>query len=318
MTAVDDLGLPEPRWLKVGPDRVHYREWNSSLRGPTFVCVHGLGGSLINWALVAPGLARWGRVLALDLAGFGMTPPSERGTSITANWRFLDGFVRTLELPPVVLVGNSMGGMLALIQCAHSPETIRSLILTDAAFPRARSARAQPSPSIAALFALYATGGVGERFLTGRARLLGADGLVRETLRVAAADPDSMDQRLVAALVEVARTRMDHDHASRAFLGAARSIFRSQVFPRRYRALVERARRPALVMHGAFDRLVPVAAAREAAAAHDDWELIVFPDLGHIPQMEAPARWLAEVERWLSRQGTTQAATNRSIGSTAG
>jgi pimeloyl-ACP methyl ester carboxylesterase len=97
---------------------------------------------------------------------------------------------------------------------------------------------------------------------------------------------------------------MDFDYASRAFLDAARSIFRSQVFPRRYRQLVARARRPALVIHGAKDRLIPVAAAREAAAGHADWRLVVFPDLGHIPQMEAPDRWLAEVERWLNETGT--------------
>ena len=61
-------------------------------------------------------------------------------------------------------------------------------------------------------------------------------------------------------------------------------------------------RTPALVMHGAGDQLIPVASAREAAALHDDWKLVVFEDLGHIPQMEAPARWLAEMDIWLDRR----------------
>jgi pimeloyl-ACP methyl ester carboxylesterase len=75
------LNLPESRWVEVGGP-VHYREWPGPADGPTFVCVHGLGGSMVNWALVAPGLARRGRVLALDLAGFGLTAPNGRGTGV--------------------------------------------------------------------------------------------------------------------------------------------------------------------------------------------------------------------------------------------
>src|SRR5206468_1501811 len=54
---------------------VAYVEWPSERPGgggPTFVCVHGLGGSHVNWMLVGPRLAAHGRVLALDLAGFGL------------------------------------------------------------------------------------------------------------------------------------------------------------------------------------------------------------------------------------------------------
>ena len=68
MQALERLGLPEARWADVdGP--VHYREWPGPETGPTFVLVHGLGGSHLNWAAVAPGLSRRGRVIAPDLAG---------------------------------------------------------------------------------------------------------------------------------------------------------------------------------------------------------------------------------------------------------
>ena len=79
MERVAGLELPDSAWIDVGC-RVHYREWPGPAEGQTFVCVHGLGGSLVNWALVAPGLARHGRVLALDLAGFGLTDPDGLGT----------------------------------------------------------------------------------------------------------------------------------------------------------------------------------------------------------------------------------------------
>lgn len=301
MDAIEALGLPQSRWIDVrGP--VHFRVWDGPAKGPTFVCVHGLGGSLLNWALVAPKLAGHGPVVALDLAGFGLTPLEERAAGVGSNWKLLQGFLRALDLPPVVLMGNSMGGMVSLIQAAHAPESVESLVLVDAAFPRARTVQGQFDPRVASLFALYSTTRVGDWFAKLRSRRLGPEGLVRETLRVAAADPTSVDPLLVQAMIEQTRRRQEFDYATPAFLAAARSIFRAQVAPGRYRALVRSVRRPALVIHGARDRLVPVATARAAAADHPNWKLVVFDDLGHIPQMEAPARWLGEVEEWLDHR----------------
>jgi pimeloyl-ACP methyl ester carboxylesterase len=306
MDAIEALGLPESRWVDVdGP--VHYREWGGPADGPTFICVHGLGGSHLNWAPVAPGLSRRGRVIAMDLAGFGLTEPGERGTGVGANWRLLHGFIQALRLPPAVLVGNSMGGMLALVEAAHSPDRVEALILVDAAFPRARAVRGQPSPRVAAAFALYSSNRAGRWVVAERTRRLRPEGLVRETLLICAADPSSIDPELVAAHVEMARQRMAFDYAAPAFLSAARSIFRSQVWPSKYRALVKAVRAPALVMHGALDGLIPVASAREAAALHPNWKLVVFDDLGHIPQMEAPERWLAAIDSWLDERTAANA-----------
>jgi len=308
--AIDALRLPESRWVDVGGP-VHYRLWEGPQSGPTFVCVHGLGGSLLNWALVAPRLARRGPVVALDLAGFGLTPLGGRGAGVGSNWKLLDGFLRALGLPPVVLIGNSMGGMVCLIQAAHAPASMESLVLVDAAFPRTRTAQGQFDPRLASLFALYSTTRVGEWLAQMRSRRLGPEGLVRETLRVAAADPFSVDPLLVQAMVEQTRRRQEFDYATPAFLAAARSIFRAQVAPGRYRALVRSVARPALVVHGARDRLVPVAAAREATAEHPNWKLVIFDDLGHIPQMEAPERWLREVEQWLEKREANRSAAGQ-------
>jgi pimeloyl-ACP methyl ester carboxylesterase len=265
---------------------------------------------------VAPGLARHGRVLALDLAGFGLTPPHGRSCGVTGNWRMLHGFLEALELPPVVLVGSSLGGMIAMIQCAHAPSSVEALVLVDAAFPRGRSIRAQPSPWIAAAFALYANQAMGEQIVTARARRLGPERLVRETIRLCTVDPDAVDPLLVEAMIELAHTREGFDYGNRAFMEAARSIFRAQVRASGYRAVVRAARAPALVIHGAQDRLVPLAAAREAVRGHVDWDLVVFEDLGHIPMMEAPHRWLAAVGTWLMRRRHAAGRTANARGET--
>jgi pimeloyl-ACP methyl ester carboxylesterase len=56
-----------------------------------------------------------------------------------------------------------------------------------------------------------------------------------------------------------------------------------------------------LLLHGARDRFVPLRFAEAAAERHPRLELRVFPDLGHVPQLEAPDLWLAAVEGWLDR-----------------
>jgi len=298
MEPLGELQLPESRWADVaGP--VHYREWTGPVDGPVFLCLHGLGGSNLNWALVAPGLASRGRVLAVDLAGFGLTPTAGRGSGVGANWRLLSGFLRALDLPPVVLVGNSMGGMISMIQAAHSPETVLAMILVDAAFPRTTGLNGQFRPGTAALFAVYSSRRLGISVTRARARRFGSEGLVAESLRIAAADPGAIDPRLVALMVDLAKARESFDYAAEAFVEAAQSIFQAQVKPAKYRALVRAVRRPALVIHGELDQLVPLAAAVAAAAEHDDWKLVVFDGVGHIPQIEVPDRWLDVVNGWL-------------------
>jgi len=314
MNAVDALGLPESRWVDVGGP-VHYRQWDGPNDGSVFVCVHGLGGSLLNWAGVAGGLAERGQVVALDMAGFGLTPLEGRSADVWSNARLLDGFLRELSLPPAVLVGNSMGGMLSLIQAAKRPSTVTAMVLTDAAFPRPRRlARSnQPALKVAAMFAVYGSGRrIGERFINERNRRLGPEGLVRETFKLCAADPSSISPELRAAHVEMTRQRLAFDYGVPAFLVAARSIFRSQAMPGAYRELVRAAGKPALVIHGAEDQLVPVAAAREAVQEHADWRLEVLPDLGHIPMLEAPQRWLDLVHSWLDETGLGGQAEPRS------
>jgi pimeloyl-ACP methyl ester carboxylesterase len=249
-------------------------------------------------------------VVAVDLPGFGESPSAGRGAGLMDQRRIVSQLIASLGGDPVVLVGNSMGGMLSLIQCAHLPHTVSSMILTCAAFPRPRALVGQPSPRVAALFALYSNRRLGEWFVQNRARRLGPERLVSETLRVCTVDPGRLDPALVAAHVELARQRFGFDYATKAFMDAARSIFLAQAAPGRYRALVAKARRPALVIHGARDQLVPVGAARSAAASHPDWKLVVLGDAGHIPQMELPDLWLAAVEDWLEEQGLPDLAAS--------
>src|SRR5215218_745706 len=168
---------------------VHYVDFGGPDDAPTVVLVHGLGGSHLNWDLFAPLLRSHARVLALDLPGFGLSDPGERRTTVHDNVRVLDRFLAEVAGTPAVLVGNSMGGMISILQTAASPESVSGLVLLDAAVPRPRRAL---DPLVAATFALYAVPMVGERFLSMRRKRSTPLRAVCEMLRLCGVDPDQL------------------------------------------------------------------------------------------------------------------------------
>jgi glycerol-3-phosphate dehydrogenase len=284
---------------------VHYADFGGA--GPTLVLVHGLGGSHVNWLAVAPALGRSGRVLAVDLAGFGRTPLGERSADVHGNRVLLDRFLETVAPGPAVLVGNSMGGLVAMMEAALAPQRVAGLVLVAPA--QARSAEARVDGAVAALFALYALPLVGERVLRWRARLLGPAGVVRATLALCCADPARIPPDVVAAHVSLARERLERmPWANRAFVEAARSLIAVTARRSRFDEMVRRITAPTLLVQGERDRLVAAAASRRLARLRPDWSFEEFPDTGHVPQLEQPARFVASVERWLAERAPTAAA----------
>jgi pimeloyl-ACP methyl ester carboxylesterase len=302
------IDTPESRWIDLdGP--THYVEWVGS-RGRTFVLVHGLGGSLLSWLAVGPGLARHGRVLALDLAGFGRTPRDGRRSRLTDNRRLLARFVGEVAGGgPVVLCGNSMGGGVSMLQAALAPETVEALVLSNSVFPWVRGA--YPAPIVMAGFGLYQLPRIGEWVSHQRLNRLEAERAVELGLRIIAADPARIDPDLVRAHVEQLLRHQTDDDAGPAFLEAARSLLALGRHPAAARWILDSLRCPVLVIHGREDRLVPLRYAEAALADHADWEMRLIPKVGHVPQMEAPERWLAATEAWLARLPVPRTAGRR-------
>jgi pimeloyl-ACP methyl ester carboxylesterase len=172
--------------------------------GPPIVLVHGLGGAHVNWMAAGPLLAKHGRVLAPDLAGFGLTPRAGRSSSIHANARLLGRFLDEVAGTPAILVGNSMGGMVGILEAAARPEQVAGLVLVDPVVPMAGR---RPDRLVLLAFAAYAVPGVGERFVRSRVAALGPEGLVRETFRYCCADSASLREDIVQAHIEFARLR---------------------------------------------------------------------------------------------------------------
>src|SRR5690348_7565899 len=144
------------RWTDLnGP--VRYLDFGGPAGGPVIVSVHGLGGSAVNWTAVAPLLTRTCRVLAPDLAGHGLTQALGRGTDVRPRRELLPRVVMTVTGGPVILMGNSMGGMISLREASAAPAAVAGLVLVDPALP---FVPARPDPLVTAMFAAYLTPGL--------------------------------------------------------------------------------------------------------------------------------------------------------------
>lgn len=282
---------------------VHLWDMGGPLGSPMLVCVHGLGGSHLNWTAIGPRLARTVRVVAIDLVGHGRTPMAARRADVEGHRRLLSGMLEALGEGPVTLIGNSMGGLVAALQAAVRPESVSGLVLIDPAIPVAPPGPVHPR--VVANLLMCAVPGLGEGFLRLRRRYSSAEDTVWRTLTTCCVDPTRVAAGVVRAHVALT-AELDRTGADTAYLQSARSLVRMLSTPTATIARLDpaRLRQPTLVIQGAKDLLVPLSSARRLKATHPAWRLEVLDDTGHVPMLERPERTAELIEDWLGGDGS--------------
>ena len=273
---------------------VHYLDFGGS--GTPLLMVHGLGGSALNWMDVGPEIAREHHAIAVDLAGFGQTPLFNRSAAVGANAEIVHSVIENVIGEPVILVGNSMGGHIAVLEAAAHPKWVTALVLVDPAIPGVHVRR--PDPTMLGIMTALSIPGLAENLLEWRTREYGPARLVKETLALVCADPSRVSPELVEAHVRLTeeRTHLGRQNG-RSFLQASRSIGLRMADPR-FWTRVAQVQAPALLIHGSLDRLIPIAAAREMSRRRPDWTFEVLDGVGHVPMMETPALFMDVVRGW--------------------
>ena len=286
----------------LGGGPVHWVEFAGGGDETPLVFVHGLGGSHLNWALVGSALADNRRAVAVDLRGFGLTPGVPRSTTIRSNVRLLDAFIREVVGGEAILVGNSMGGAISVLQAHNAPSTVAGLVLVDPALPPAGW---RLDLRVATTFMTYMTPVVGEMYM----KLAQAQSSPRQQVRrinaLCFADPSRADPQLLDASTALVEARRKISRKEESFLQATRSLMRLLAQGPRYRSILGDIAVPVLLISGEDDRLVPIAAAREVAAANPTWDTLFLPGVGHTPQLETPALVINAIAGWLARVHST-------------
>lgn len=288
-------------WIDADGVRVHAVEWTPTGRVTPerhVLLVHGLGANTISWEPVAQRLADRleAVVTAVDLIGFGRTRAPDRAATIATNGRLVTALLEARG--PAIVIGNSMGGAIGIGVTARRPDLVDALVLVDPAVPHLRA-------SVGAWLRLARLAPVmlpplGAAFLGTRARIIGPERLVDTSLAWSIHDPARLDPELRDRLVALATERYGYPEAASAYATAARSLFLA--LPRDVLRDLERAAeaRPTLLVHGEHDRLVPLAAARAAAARHPAITFEVLDGVGHAPQLEDPERLVGVIGAWLA------------------
>jgi pimeloyl-ACP methyl ester carboxylesterase len=278
-----------------GPKEQGPKEQGPKEQGPkeSVLCLHGMAGSATNWTEFMAELAADFDCAAVDLPGYGWSPPpaTMAGYSIAAHTATVVRVIERRGNGPVHLIGNSMGGLIAVHLAATRPDLVRSLTLVSPAMP---DPLIRP---VIAQFPLLALPVVGAWLLRRSARLP-AQARVRGVLRMVFHDPGAVHpQRLRQAVAEMQR-RDQLDYAYEPLVGAARALTIEYLRPAwaagnawRLAAAVSC---PVLVIYGSDDLLVRAKMARRAARAFRECRVIVLPYTGHVAQMEHPARVAAE------------------------
>jgi pimeloyl-ACP methyl ester carboxylesterase len=285
------LDPPRPAWpgeeLTAGGVRLHVRRTPGPER-PAAIYVHGLNGSATNWTDLAWLLSGHAGGMAVDLPGFGRsTPEAGFAYSPAANAEVLARFLRGLDLGPVHLFGNSMGGTVSMLLAAEHPELVRTLTLVSPAVPDLRpSPQRLSDPRLPLLFLPVIGPRVRRQFadMSPRERAM-------QLIRLCVADATQISEARIAELTEEFAERATMRWAPEALMMSAVGLFRAWVVPpsRSLWRLAPRLRMPVLVVWGTEDKLVTVRKAPRIAGLLPHARLLVLPRTGHVAQMERPA-----------------------------
>lgn len=273
-----------------------YVDFGGPEDGTPILFVHGLGGSHLNWVLLARELAADHHVMAIDLVGFGQTRSGNRTSSVDSNVALVARFLDEVINRPTLLVGNSMGGMISGLVASAYPTYVAGVVLIDPALPLEVK---RPDRQVFGEFLRYTLPGVGERYLAKVARTITPREQVQATLDICVADQSDLDADFVEASVALATERREFPESDHAFLVATRSLMVQNLRSGRYLSRLHAITAPVLLIHGEKDRLVPVSVGRALAAAEPSWTYDEIPGVGHTPQIEAPQRVAESIQNWV-------------------
>lgn len=270
-----DPALPHAEVVRAMGVRTSYLE-AGPVDGPPVLLLHGLGATNASMLPLVKDLAVDHRVIAPDLPGFGATdaPSGPYNPAWFAAW--VEAFQTVTRSRGAVLVGNSLGGRIALECGLAHPRSVRALVLLtpSPAFRRLR----QYVPFVRLVSPQLA-----------RLPLPMNHRLVVEGIRTMFSDPDRLPRPWYDAAADEALRVLARPAHRVAFFSCARQIYLEDAYGKngfwqRLPGLLP----PALFVWGDRDRLVPSSFARHVADALPSAGSIVMEDCGHVPQFEHP------------------------------
>jgi pimeloyl-ACP methyl ester carboxylesterase len=285
---------PIPHWpgrlVSVGDHEVFVRSAPAPDDAEPALCVHGLEGSSRNWTDLIDLLRSRLACEAMDLPGFGDSPPRPDGRyTIAALAQTVIALIGK-HGKPVHLIGNSLGGAVCVKVAATRPDLIRTLTLISPALPDSR-------PRMDLLrFPVMSLPRLGTRIVK-QYQVLAPERRVADVIATCYGDPALFQQARFATEVTELTRRDELGYAASVLVGSVRTLTAEFVRKGRHSAWRDAARvtAPTLVIYGSRDRLVDARMAGRAAHQFADARVVVLPRTGHVAHMEHPDVVAAEI-----------------------
>ncbi|MFG2954477.1 alpha/beta fold hydrolase [Streptomyces sp. NPDC048291] len=252
---------------------------------PPALYIHGLGGSSQNWSELMEQLEGVVDGEAIDLPGFGDSPPPDDGDySVTGHARAVIRYLDAVGRGPVHLFGNSLGGAVATRVAAVRPDLVRTLTLISPALPELRVQRTAV-PTV--LLGLPGVAGL----LTRTTGKWTAEQRVRGVLALCYGDPSRVTPEAFEHAVQELERRLRLPYFWDAMARSARGIVNAYTLGGQHGLWrqAERVLAPTLLIYGGRDQLVGYRMAQKAARSFRYSRLLSMPDAGHVAMMEYPA-----------------------------
>ena len=266
--------LPPSQFVAVDGMLVHLRDQGPRDDPAPIVLLHGTSASLHTWEGWVAALQTKRRVISLDLPGFGLTGPFPDGDYRMSHYSaFLAHVLDQLQVPRAVVAGNSFGGQLAWQFALDHPQRVERLVLVDAAgYPRNATSipigfRLAQIPALAPLMA----------------NLLPRQ-MIEASIRNVYGDPSKVSDELIDRYYELTLRAGNREALRQRFIQAEAG----QGFTR-----IAELKVPTLIIWGGRDELIPPDNAERFKRDIQGSRLVLFDDLGHVPQEEDPARTVA-------------------------
>ena len=286
---------PIPHWpgrlVDLGDQKVYVRSAPAADDAEQALCVHGLEGSSRNWTDLMDLLRSRLACDALDLPGFGDSPPRPDGRySIAALAQTVIALIEKQQ-SPVHLIGNSLGGAVCVKVAAARPDLVKTLTLISPALPDLR-----PRLDLVR-FPVVGLPRVGPRLIRQYQAALPPERRVAAVIATCYSNPGLYPQARFAAEVAELSRRDSLEYAAAALMGSARALTAEFLHKGRHSPWrdVTNLTAPSLVIYGQHDRLVDPRAAGRAAHSFPDARIVVLPRTGHVAHMEHPEAVAAEI-----------------------
>jgi pimeloyl-ACP methyl ester carboxylesterase len=246
---------------------------------PVLILIHGFGSSLETWEPWARLLSNQYRVVRFDLPGSGLSGPDRTGDY--SDGRSLDlvkGLMQQMGIVRTALIGNSIGGRIAWKFAATYPTLVSKLVLISPdgfASPGFEYGRPPKVPAALQLMKFFLP-----------------KPLLRANLRAAYADPARLSDALLDRYYDLLLAPGNRG----AMIARMHQTLLDDPRP-----ILQHIQAPTLLLWGEADHMIPSSNAADYLGALPHAKLVLFPDLGHVPQEEAPGESVQPLEQFLAQ-----------------